>query len=128
MLSSSNEEWLAGEKKIGDRVLKDVVLVSQIVELGVQKVLNEHPSAPVVLLGRETNQPESPWIQVHTFGSCGLQASTSESDIDLYAELFPVFHIGRFASLLSSKERSKQSSFLVPGVASVVMKEPMIGN
>ncbi|RNF22464.1 poly(A) polymerase [Trypanosoma conorhini] len=41
------------------------------------------------LVERLTTDPQERWVRAHPFGSCGLNASVADSDLDMYGEFFP---------------------------------------
>lgn len=60
---------------------KDVRVVVSVVQAAMEKMAKTVPLTRRSSLGTEKN---SNWVQTHLFGSCGLNAATADSDIDLY--------------------------------------------
>ncbi|RNF03351.1 poly(A) polymerase [Trypanosoma rangeli] len=52
------------------------------------------------LVERLITNPEERWVRAHPFGSCGLNASVADSDLDMYGELFPTPFPPTFCGLI----------------------------
>lgn len=60
---------------------KDVRIIVAVVQAAMEKMAKTVSLTKCSSLGTEGN---SNWVQTHLFGSCGLNAATADSDIDLY--------------------------------------------
>lgn len=61
----------------------DVQKIISIVQSVMEKVSrNASPVRPsCAMMSKESSH----WVRTHLFGSCGLNAATADSDVDLYA-------------------------------------------